>query len=185
MTKPAIDVARRSLCLELLFQRYLLEGDREASADELERARATWRAQLAPLGIEGEISDAERALLDAPVGGLSEDDLDDAHGRGAGALVLLWALGRLPVRPAMTAIEAIDEALATHGLLGDGAIKRARAETEAATLRPAAELEEGHRAYVRTRGKARDVEDPDRVFAEVAAHHLEWVLDDEMSFDDA
>jgi hypothetical protein len=180
--KIAQDVARRCLCLEVLFQRYLLEADDEP-AEERERARQTWLARTGDLGIDEELLDEERALLERPAGELADDDLDDVHGRASGTLVLLWALGRVPQRPTFATLEQIDEKLAEHGLLGDGSVSSARAAAESAELRSPAELEEARRAYLRTRGKAREVVEPEKVLADVAAHHLTWVLDGAMPFD--
>lgn len=176
------DVARRCLCLELLFQRYVLEID-EDDGREREEARQAWVGRAPDLGVSEVLLADERALLERPVGALSEDDLDDVHGRASGALVLLWALGRLPARPAFAAVEALDEGLAAHGLLGDGSVSAARAAADGAALRPEAELDHALSSYLHVRGKAREVQDPERVFADVAAHHLTWVLDPSMAFD--
>jgi hypothetical protein len=179
--RPAASVARRCLCLELLFQRYVLETDAEAPVAEREDARRTWLSRDGDLGVAEALTGEERALLERAIGELSEDDLDDLHGRAIGAAVLAWAIGRAPSRPTLAKVEEI---VAEHGLLGDGSIKRARAAAEAATLRSEAELDEALGAYLRVRGKAREVDDPERIFAGVAAHHLTWVLGDTMSFDD-
>ena len=176
------DVARRCLCLELLFQRYVLELD-DDDVREREAARQAWAGRAPDLGVSDVLLSDERALLERPVGGLSEDDLDDVHGRASGALVLLWALGRLPARPGFAAVEAMDEELAAHGLLGDGSVSAARAAAEGAALRPEAELDQALSSYLHVRGKAREVRDPEKVFADVAAHHLTWVLDASMAFD--
>lgn len=181
MPRLPLDVARRCLCLELLFQRYLLEIDAGDSLPERERARTMWLSRDGDLGVVDVLTAQERALLARPVGELSEDDLDELHGRATGAAVLTWALGRAPERPTFAKVEVI---LAEHGLLGDGSIARARAAAEGATLRSEAELDEALAAYLRLRGKAREIDDPERVFAGVAAHDLTWVLDDAMAFDD-
>lgn len=181
MPKDAVEVARRCLILELLAQRTVLETEADEPAEERERARSAWRSREADLGIASALAEGERALLDRPVGALTEDELDDAHGRGLGAAVLLWALGRAPSRPTFAGAEAI---IADNGLLGDGSVARARASSEAATLRPERELDLALSAYLRLRGKAREVDEPERVFAGIAAHHLGWVLDPEMGFDD-
>jgi hypothetical protein len=181
MPKVALDVARRCLCLELLFQRYVLETDSGDPASERDRARAAWVARLGDLGVADALTAHERALLERPVGALSEDDLDDLHGRATGAAVFVWALGRVPARPTLGAIES---AVAESGLLGDGSIARARAAADDATVRPEGELDEALSAYLRVRGKARETDDPERIFAGVAAHHLTWILDSDMAFDD-
>jgi hypothetical protein len=179
--KPSSDVARRCLCLELLFQRYALETDDGAPTDERERARTMWLARAGDLGVGEALSTEERALLERPVETLSEDDLDDLYGRAAGSAVLLWAIGRIAERPTLASVE---DAVAEHGLLGDGSIGAARAAAEESALRPEAELDAALASYRRLRGKAREVEDPERSFAGVAAHHLTWLLDEAMSFED-
>jgi hypothetical protein len=181
MIRSAADVARRCLCLELLFQRYALETDGDEAVAEREKARATWLSRDADLGIDRELSGDERAWLQRPVGQLGEDDLDDVHGRATGAAVLAWALGRAPSRPKLADVEDV---VSEHGLLGDGSIAGARSASEAATLRSEAELDEALAAYLRVRGKAKDIDDPERIFAGVAAHHLTWVLDAAMGFDE-
>lgn len=180
MREPA-SVARRCLILELLAQRAVLEVDAEVPVADRERARAAWCGREKDLGIAELVSAEERALLDAPVGSLSEDQLDDADGRGLGAAVLLWALGRSSTRPNVKDAEAI---VAEHGLLGDGSVAKARAAAEGAKLRSEDELDDALAAYVKVRGKAKEVEDPERVFAGVAAHHLTWVLDEDLGFDE-
>ena len=47
-----------------------------------------------------------------------------------------------------------------------------------------AELDEALAAYLRVRGKARATDDPERLFAGLAAHHVTWVLDETMAFDE-
>lgn len=176
-------VARRSLVLELLLQRYGLETDEEGSVDEREEARAAWVDRLGDLGVDEEIAEGERALLSQKVGELSDDELDDVHGRAAGALVLLWALGRLPVRPSFADVDTMETAVLDHGILGSGSIKGAKATIDGASLRPEAEIEAGRFAYQQIRGKAREPSSPDAVFADVGVHHLAWVLDPELAFD--
>lgn len=183
--KDALEVARRCVCLELLFQRELLETDDEDALEDREQVRQAWLSRVGEdgLGVDAELLAEERDLLERPVGELSDDDLDDVHGRASGALVLLWALARLDTRPSFATIETIETVLASHGLLGDGSVSKARAAAEGARLRPEGELDEALGAYLRTRGKAREVDDPDRIFAGVAAHHLTWVLDRNMGFE--
>lgn len=178
MSRAAIDVARRCLCLELLAQRLVLEsGDDPAS--EREAARAAWVKRIADLAIEP--SDDERALLERPVGSLGEDDLDELDGRAPGAAVLLWTLGRIAERPTFA---SADDAIADHGLLGDGSIAKARAAAEGASLRSQDQIEEARRVYAQRRGRAREPADPEQIYAGIAAHHLTWVSDPAMDFDD-
>jgi hypothetical protein len=182
--RRAIEVARRCLCLELLAQRLALETDDAEPAAARDGIRASWLARLGDLDVAEVLLAEERALLERPVGDLSEADVDDIDGRASGALVLLWALGRLDSRPSIATVDAIAETLEERGLLGDGSIRGARAAAAGAALRPPEVLDEALGAYLRRRGKAREVSDPERVFAEVAAHHLTWILDPAMAFDD-
>lgn len=179
-SRDPVHVARRLLCLELLFQRLALESEPDEPVEERERARAMWLSRVEDLGVGEELSDEERALLERPVGTLTDDELDDLDGRTAGGVVLAWALGRMETRPTF----AMTDALAEHGLLGDGSIARAKAAAEGARLRGDAELEAARAAYERTRGKAREVSDPEKIFAEIAAHHLGWVLDETIDFEE-
>lgn len=183
-TKDPALVARRCLCLELLAQRLVLETDDDEPVADRERARTMWLSRLGDLGVDDELADDERTLLERPVGELSEDELDDLDGRASVALVLAWALGRLEQRPSFASTNALADTLADHGLLGDGSIARAKAAAESARLRPDAEIEAARSAYERTRGKAREVTDPEKIFAEIAAHHLEWVLDDTIDLEE-
>lgn len=183
MSKDASAVARRLLCLELLFQRQALEeADDDTSARE--KARAAWASRIDDLGIAGDLLADERAFLERPVGDLSEDDLDDLEGRVSGALVLLWALGRLQSRPTFAMVTDLETHLEGHGLLGDGSIKQAKAAAETATLRSAEELDAALGAYLKVRGKAKEIVDADKIVAAVGAHHLTWILEDEMAFDE-
>lgn len=182
-TKDPHDVARRCLCLEVLLQRLLLETDDEEPIADREEARAAWAARLGDLGIADELTDEERSLLAKPVGALTDEEVDDLDGRASMAVVLAWALGRIDRRPTFAETDAFEEALSERGLLGDGSIAKARAATDAATLRPTAEIEAALSAYDRTRGKAREVDDPEKIFAEIAAHHLAWVLDEDMELE--
>ena len=182
-SKDADIVARRSICLELLLQRLGLETDTEDAPAERERVRLMWLSRLGDLGLEQVIVADERGLLERPVGQLSEDELDDLHGRASGALVLLWALGRLTSRPTFATVEEMESILAEHGLLGTGSIARAKEAAASASLRPEVELRDALSAYARTRGKAREPSDPEQIYAGVGAHHLEWILDPDMPFE--
>ena len=182
--KHATDVARRCLCLELLLQRLGLETDTEDPAAEREAVRQQWVARLGDLELDNAILASERALLERPVGAMSEDDLDDLDGRASGTVVLLWALGRLPTRPSFATVEQMESIVGESGLLGAGSISKARESAASATLRPETELRDALATYVRTRGKAKDPTLPDPIVAGVAAHHLEWILDSELEFED-
>lgn len=181
MSKSPDLVARRCVVLELLAQREVLEVDVEVPAPEREKARVAWCGREQDLGVRADILPEERVLLDRPVGSLTEDELDDVHGRGLGAAVLLWALGRAETRPVFADAHDV---IGSLGLLGDGSVAKASAAIAAAKLRADEELEAACSAYVHVRGKARELHEPERIFAGVAAHHLTWVLDDAMDFDD-
>ena len=174
-------VAARCLCLELLFQRYVLETEADEALTAREAARAVWVAREADLGVGDVLTEEERALLARPVGQLSDDELDTLYGRAAGAAVLLWALVRTAARPTFATVE---EVVSEGGLLGDGSIGSAREAAENATLRETIEIDEAAKAYLRLRGKAREVEDAERNFAGIAAHHLAWILDPARGFDE-
>lgn len=183
MAKDSPTVARRLLCLELLFQRLGLE-EAEDDVGAREKARIAWASRLADLGIEGELLGDERGFLDRPVGELSEEDLDDLEGRVSGALVLMWALGRLDARPTFSTVTELEGHLEAHGLLGDGSVKQARAAVDTVALRSADELDAALGAYLKARGKAKEIVDPEKIVAAVGAHHLTWILEDEMTFDE-
>lgn len=184
ISKDASDVARRCLCLELLLQRLGLETDTEDPVAERDEVRRSWLGRLGDLGVDAAILPQERTFLERPVGTLSEDEIDDLDGRASGALVFLWALGRLEARPSFAAVEDIATLAAEHGLLGSGSISRAKETIAVARLRPDSELDEALSAYARTRGKAREPSEPEKIVAGIAAHHLEWVLDREAPFED-
>jgi len=140
-----------------------------------------WLSRENDLGIASTLTSGERALLERPVSQLSEDDLDDLHGRAVGAAVLLWALGRVAARPTIDDAESL---ASESGLLGDGSIAAARAASESATLRSEPELDDALTSFRHVRGKARDPEDAARIFAGLASHHLTWILETSMSFED-
>ena len=183
-SKQAADVARRCLCLELLLQRLGLETDTEDAATERDAIRRQWLSRLDDLGLDATILPAERALLERPVGELSEDNLDNLDGRASGSLVLLWALGRLPSRPTFQAVEDMESLVGERGLLGSGSISEAKETVTSASLRPETELRDALAAYARTRGKAREPTEPEKIVAGIAAHQLEWILDNELDVED-
>jgi hypothetical protein len=183
-TREPLDVARRCLCLELLLQRFGLEADTDDPVAARDEVRAKWLARIPDLEVDAAILPSERALLERPVGTLTDDDLDDLHGRASGALVFLWALGRLSTRPTFASVEDIADLLAEHGLLGAGSISKAKDAAHASRLRDDAELRDAESAYARTRGKAREPSDPEKIFAGVAAFYVEWILDRALPFED-
>lgn len=184
-TKDPIDVARRCLCLELLLQRLGLETDDEDPAVARDEVRSVWLSRVGDLGVEEALSASERGLLERPVGELSEDEVDDLHGRASGAVVLLWALGRLETKPTAATFDDMESVIGDHGILGDGSVKGAAATVSAATLRAEEALSETCRHYERAGGVARDPQEAEKIVARIAAHHLSWILDPEMPFEEA
>lgn len=160
-----------------------LETDTADSATERDAIRRQWLSRLGDLGLESAVLPAERTLLERSVGEMSEDDLDDLEGRASGALVLLWALGRLATRPNFQSVEEMESIVGECGLLGAGSISKAKETMTTASLRPETELRDALATYTRTRGKAREPTEPEKIVAGVAAHHLEWILDSELEFD--
>lgn len=173
--KNATDVAKRSLCLELLLQRLGLELDEEDPVAERDAVRRAWLSRLGQLGLEEAIHPDERALLDRPVGDLTDDECDDIEGRVIGALVLLWTLLRLGARPTAASLGIATRLIAEHGVLGDGSIPEAKALIEKLTLRPDAELREGLSAYALAHESGVPT-DPDPMVAVIGVRTLDWVL---------
>lgn len=182
-SKDAGHVARRCLCLELLVQRLGLEVDEEDAKDVRDDLRKRWVGRIGDLGVEKALVPEERAYLDRAVGTLDEDDLDELHARSLGAVVLLWALGRLAERPTLAAMHDAPALVAEHGILGDGSIKAAKATIAGATLRPRQELEDALAAYAAGRGKGTDEDSPEEVASSLGHHHLAWILDREMKYE--
>src|SRR5690242_427448 len=100
-SKDASQVAKRSLFLELLLQRTGLETDDEDPAEARDGIRTAWVSRVGDLGLSEALAAEERTLLETPVGELTEDEVDEAQGQASAALVLLWALGRLPDPPSV------------------------------------------------------------------------------------
>ena len=90
-------VARRALCLAAVVCRSAIEGD--AGNGEAEALRQSVLEWAAAIGIIPEIEPRELALLQAPLGGLSERERIDGSWRGEGFAVLAWALGRCDLPP--------------------------------------------------------------------------------------
>ncbi len=179
--KDPLVVAKRCLGLELLAQRLAIETDEASSVSEREAARAAWAGRTADFGAD--LSASEAALMEKSVGSLVDDDLDVLDGGATAAPVLLWALGRLSVRP--TFETSIGEALEEAGLLGDGSVLGAKTAVGDAKLRDESEIGEGEAAYRNRRGKAKETDEPEKIYAELAAHYLTWVLEEDAEWADA
>lgn len=178
-SKDAPDVAKRCLCLELLLQRVGLEVDDEDPADEREAIRVQWVARLGDLGLSLVVLREERALLERPVGELTEDEVDEMQGQASAALVFLWALGRLPAPPSVESVIDMPDLVAEHGVLGSGSISAALATVAASKLRPDAELREALETYAAKQGDGsaeRELE-PSEVVAVLTTHALDWIID--------
>lgn len=182
--KDAADVARRCLCLELLVQRLGLEVDDEEPTSALEEVRKSWLGACGALGLDEVLLPDERAYLEREVKSLDEDERDDVHGRVTAALVLLWALGSLPSRPALEDVQDALDRITNAGLLGDGSVSGAKAKIAAAKLRPIGDLRAAYAAYTQERGAMTDDDTPEQVVGNLGFRTLAWVLDRDMKYDD-
>ncbi|MDB4944273.1 MAG: hypothetical protein JWP97_3807 [Labilithrix sp.] len=173
-------MAKRCLCLELLLQRLGLEIDDEDDETEREAIRRAWSSRLGQLGLEDTLQDDERALLDRPVGELTEEECDDIEGRVIGALVLLWSLTRLGARPTAATLGIATRLIGDHGVLGDGSIPGAKAAIEKAVLRPEQDVLAALETYTKDAAKpAADVggePDPEPMVAAIGKTTLEWII---------
>ncbi|MBS2017749.1 MAG: DUF4272 domain-containing protein [Deltaproteobacteria bacterium] len=185
-TKPkdAADVARRCLCLELLVQRLGLEVDDGEPKESLEAVRKSWLRAATDLELEPVLLADERGYLEREVGSLEEDERDDVHGRVTAALVLLWALGKLPARPELADVQDALDRITTAGLLGDGSVSAAKATILSAKLRPVGDLRAAYAAYTQARGKMTDDDTPEQIVGNLGSRTLAWVLDREQPYDD-
>lgn len=125
-------VARRALALCALACRSQLEphaGDADARA--IHESVVAW---LSAAGVTTELEDAERRIVEAPLGQLSRDDATVAGWRGEGAATLAWGLGRWPLPAIDVAVDAADVAMRLDWLgddplaLVEGARLRARTD---------------------------------------------------------
>jgi len=174
LRNPA-DVAARCLGYELLVQRLALETDTEEAADAREAMRQRWLGKVTDLGVGDALFASDRALLERPVGRLTEDELDDLHDRGASALVLLWALGRLDAAPDGTVADDAPALVAERGLLGEGSLAATRAAATGAQLRGEDELRSAHDHY-REVAMSDEADDAHGGVAVLGATELSWVL---------
>jgi hypothetical protein len=181
-TKTPSEVAKRSLCLELLLQRIGLELDEEDHVDKRDAFRLAWVSRLGDLELDATLLPDERAFLTRPVDALTQEEVDDIEGRVISAVVLLWALGRAPKLPAASTLGDAPDVVAEHGVLGDGSVSGARETVAKASLRPEAELRDALSAAERARGDVSQAMTPEQMVAGIALHALGWVLDPEASF---
>lgn len=92
--------------------------DDEMPLVERESTRARWLERLPSLGIAEALLPDERAALEAPLGGLSDSQVQHIEGAALAVPVLLWVLGRLAAPPAPDALPMETWPLMTeHGLL--------------------------------------------------------------------
>lgn len=174
MARSASDVAKRSLCLELLLQRLGLEIDEDDALEEREAVRRAWLSRLGQLGIEESFGEGERALLERPIGELTEQECDEIEGRVISGLALLWALGRIPAVPTPGILGEATALIAEQGILGDGSITAAKATVEGVKLRPASELRDA------LAGASRTTDDsflggPEHMVAALVVQALSWL----------
>lgn len=111
-------VARRAFVLAAVVCRSGLESD--AGNPEAERFRAGILEWLSGIGIADELEADERALLDAPLGSLTERQVIDASWRGEGLAVLAWSLGRFDLPPYGQIVSSPDAADSIGFLEPDG-----------------------------------------------------------------
>lgn len=172
--RSASDVARRSLCLELLLQRLGLEIDDDDPVAEREAVRHAWNSRLGQLGIEESFAEGERALLDRAIGELTEKECDEIEARVISGLALLWALGRIASLPKADILGEATVLIAEHGILGDGSISGAKTAVESAKLRPASELRDGLAAAARTKDES-FLGGPEHMVAALVVQALTWL----------
>ena len=170
-----MEVAKRCLCLELLLQRLGLELDEEDAELERDAVRRAWLSRLGQLGLDETILADERALIERPVGELTEEECDDIEGRVIGALVLLWSMSRLGARPTAQTLGIATRLIAEHGILGDGSIPEAKKAIDAVQLRPLTELEAAAETYRKTAETSKP-DDPEGMVAEIGKTTLAWVF---------
>lgn len=184
-TKTAADVAKRSLCLELLLQRIGLELDEEDHVDKRDAFRKAWVSRLGDLELEQALLADERAFLMRTVDELTQEEVDEIEGRIISAVVLLWALGRVPSLPTAETLGDTTDIVADSGVLGDGSVSGARATVANSTLRPEAELRDALVAADRARGDVSSAMTPEQMVAGITVHALGWIVDPDMAFDAA
>src|SRR3954447_11149130 len=126
-------VAARALVLAAVACRGFVEEDAAEAGDFWARTRA-W---LGSLGIDSELEERERWILDAPLGSLKEQDRIDATWLAEGALVLAWALGR-------SAMPAYDDQVPASDVAESLGFLQPREETvlAAPSLRSRVEIDE-------------------------------------------
>jgi hypothetical protein len=176
MSRDASDVAKRCLCIELLLQRLGLEIDEDDPVGERDAVRLAWLSRLGQLGIDQTVLPDERALLERPVGQLTEAECDDIEGRVISGLALLWALGRIPSPPDDAMLGEATALIAEHGILGDGSIPGAKSAVAAAKLRAEGELASALAAAT----KAKDdsfLGGPKYMVASIVVQALAWASD--------
>jgi hypothetical protein len=181
-TKNAPDVAKRSLCLELLLQRVGLELDEEDHVDKRDAFRLAWVSRLGDLGLEEALLPDERELLTRTVDELTQEEVDDIEGRVISAVVLLWALRRVASLPIAETLGDAADVVADSGVLGDGSVSGARATVANATLRPESELREALASAERARGDVRVAMTPEQMVASITVQALAWVIDPDAAF---
>lgn len=174
MSRDAVEVAKRCLCIELLLQRLGLEIDEDDPVTERDAVRTAWLSRLGQLGIDQTLLGDERALLERPIGELTDAECDDIEGRVIRGLALLWALGRIPSPPDDAMLGEATAIIAEHGVLGDGSISGAKATVAGAKLRASEELAAASAAAA----KAKDdsfLGGPKYMVASIVVEALAWV----------
>lgn len=181
-TKNASEVAKRSLCIELLLQRLGLELDDDDPVNKRDAFRKAWVSRLGDLDLEQALLADERAFLMRPVDELTQEDVDDIEGRVISALVLLWALGRIDSLPSAGLLGDATDVVADSGVLGDGSVSGARDTIAKATLRPESDLRDALADAERARGDVSQAMTPEQMVLGITVHALGWVVDPAASF---
>jgi hypothetical protein len=176
MSRDATDVAKRCLCIELLLQRLGLEIDEDDPVAERDAVRIAWLSRLGQLGIDQTLLADERALLERPIGDLTDAECDDIEGRVIHGLALLWALGRIPSPPDEAMLGEATAIIAEHGVLGDGSISAAKATVAGAKLRSGDDLAAAGAAAAKIKDDS-FLGGPKYMVASIVVEALAWAAD--------
>lgn len=135
-----IRVARRAIALMAVTARAVIEREVKLgrlAGGPVAEMNARLVAWVAGLGIDGEFEPAERAVLAAPPGSLTDQQYFDAMWRVEGLEVLAWALGH-STPPRYDELSNVDDVWAALGFLDPDRVAEVLSRP---ALRPRAELE--------------------------------------------
>jgi Domain of unknown function (DUF4272) len=142
-------VAARALVLACVCGRGLIE--RHEGEEEMEKLQSLMLPWLDRLDIATELEDAERELLETPLGELFDQDKINAGWRSEGMVVLAWSLGKaaLPGYQEECDPRAVADEL---GLLGE----RPETVLDAPRMRTPAEIEHWANTYLTLHWRLRE-----------------------------